>query len=392
MNVGIYSEPHGGAPGGAEFCVAMLAESLRSSHKVEIVHHRPDLTIDDLCRLFGIELDGCTIRYVPLEWPTYYAPSRPWKRARAATQWRADLSEPYDLFINFTHGLPPFCHAPIGVLVVLFPWFDRRDEGPCRRLGHALRDRVRRRYADWEWQRRFATYQAKMATSAFSRDYARKWWDLDCEVVYPPAGGDFGGIDKAAAILSVGRFATLGHSKKQLEMMAAFRRLECVRLSGWEYFSVGGLGYSHEDAEYFEQVRRAAAGGRACVLANLERTQLKRFYERSKIFWHAAGYGEDETLRPQLSEHFGVATVEAMSAGCVPVVINKGGQSEIVEHGVSGFLWNTLDELIDYTVQLAEQDGLWRRMSDAARMRAKVFDKQRYVTQFQRVIDRLAPP
>jgi hypothetical protein len=26
-----------------------------------------------------------------------------------------------------------------------------------------------------------------------------------------------------------------------------------------------------------------------------------------------------------------------MAAGCVPIVINRGGQREIVEHGVTGF-------------------------------------------------------
>src|SRR5262245_55037739 len=122
MNVGIYSEPHGASLGGAEFSVAALAESLRRSHKVEIVQHRPDLTSGDLSRMFGVELDGCTLRYVPFEWPTYYGPSRPWQHVREAREWQADLSEPYDLFVNFTHSLPPFCHAPNGVLVVLFPW------------------------------------------------------------------------------------------------------------------------------------------------------------------------------------------------------------------------------------------------------------------------------
>ena len=234
MNVGIYCEPHGGSPGGAEFCVAALAESLRRSHKVEIVQHRPDLTIDHLSRMFGSELDGCNVRYLPYEWPGYYGPSKPWRHVREARRWQADLSEPDHLFVNFTHRLPPFCHARIGVLVILFPWFDRREEGPCRLVGHTLRARLRRIYAEWEWRQRFATYQAKVATSAFSRDYARKWWDLDCEVVYPPAGGDFERADKTATILSVGRFATLGHSKKQLEMVAAFRRLESAGLSGWE--------------------------------------------------------------------------------------------------------------------------------------------------------------
>jgi glycosyltransferase involved in cell wall biosynthesis len=49
-------------------------------------------------------------------------------------------------------------------------------------------------------------------------------------------------------------------------------------------------------------------------------------------------------------EHFGMTTLEAMVCGCIPIVINKAGQTEIVEHGISGFLWNTLDELIELTL------------------------------------------
>ena len=74
-----------------------------------------------------------------------------------------------------------------------------------------------------------------------------------------------------------------------------------------------------------------------------------------------------------------IAAVEAMAAGAVPVVINKGGQPEIVQHGVNGFVWNTLDELKTYTQQLAEDPALRSRMSAAARVRAQDFSRERFV-------------
>src|SRR5262249_31745169 len=76
------------------------------------------------------------------------------------------------------------------------------------------------------------------------------------------------------------------------------------------------------------------------------------------------------------TEHFGIVTVEAMAAGCVPVVVNKGGQREIVQHGVNGFLWNTLEELKGYTQLLARDEPLWARLSDAARLRARDFSRE----------------
>jgi glycosyltransferase involved in cell wall biosynthesis len=133
-------------------------------------------------------------------------------------------------------------------------------------------------------------------------------------------------------------------------MIVAFRDLlDKGALDGWSYATAGGLRDDPDERVYFERVRRAAADSSVQVLPNLERERLLDLYGEAKVFWHAAGLGEDEEARPEWTEHFGIVTVEAMAAGCVPVVIRKGGQPEIVEHGVSGFLWDTLGELKEST-------------------------------------------
>src|SRR5207248_6507126 len=109
------------------------------------------------------------------------------------------------------------------------------------------------------------------------------------------------------------------------------------------------------------------------------RERLRELFGRARIFWHATGLGDDTDAHPELAEHFGISTVEAMAAGCVPVVINKGGQPEIVEHGKSGFVWNTLDELKQYTQLLADDPSLWKQMSAAARERARGFARERFI-------------
>src|SRR5262249_44848574 len=103
--------------------------------------------------------------------------------------------------------------------------------------------------------------------------------------------------------------------------------------------------------------------------------RLKQEYEGAKVFWHAAGLNEDVD-RPELAEHFGIVTAEAMAAGCVPVVINRGAQPEIVEHGVSGFVWNSIEQLTEYTAFLYEDDPLRAAMSDASLARARAFAKE----------------
>lgn len=43
-----------------------------------------------------------------------------------------------------------------------------------------------------------------------------------------------------------------------------------------------------------------------------------------------------------------------MASGCIPIVINKGGQTEIIENGKNGFLFETWDELKDITLKVCK--------------------------------------
>lgn len=67
---------------------------------------------------------------------------------------------------------------------------------------------------------------------------------------------------------------------------------------------------------------------------------------------HAKGLFVDEEKSSDLLEHFGITTVETMSAGCVPIVINRG-QPEIVKEG-TGYVWYTLEQLARYTEEFAK--------------------------------------
>ncbi|MBA3441206.1 MAG: glycosyltransferase [Pyrinomonadaceae bacterium] len=383
MKIGIRNEPSEGGLGGSESAVVLLAEALHQRrHQVELVHHRRSLTAEQLTKFTGVDLNGVSLRYVAPKEYSFGTSNNPWLRYQEAQAWQASLSEPYDLFINSTHTIPAFCHAPRGVLLVLFP-YKRPSIKPLNGATGGLPpwNRLKEFYHDWEWKNRLATYQVKTANSRFTQIWTKRRWGVDAEVVYAPVDMDFNIGDKADTILSVGRFATSATSKKQFEMVTAFQQLEGC-LAGWVYACVGGLGGSSEEHAYFESVREVGAECRAQVRANIERANLKLLFERAKIFWHAAGYGENEDDRPELTEHFGIVTVEAMAAGCVPIVINKGGQPEIVEHGVNGFLWNTFEELKKYTMLVARDEQLRRQMAEAARARAQFFSIEEFVNRF----------
>jgi glycosyltransferase involved in cell wall biosynthesis len=238
------------------------------------------------------------------------------------------------------------------------------------------------------WRSVFASYQRCVANSEFTAGWIKTRWGLDAEVVYPPVRAQFDEKPKCRTILSVGRFARNGTQKRQAEMVRAFTGAYDTLLQGWEFVCLGGVADNPADQFCFQEASDAARGYPVQVHANVSDSVVRDAYERAAVFWHAAGYGEDERLHPERFEHFGMSTVEAMAAGCVPVVIRKGGQPEIVQHGASGFLWDTIDELVGYTHRLATVPELRDEMARAARSRARAFtDPDEFTARMLRVLD-----
>lgn len=164
--------------------------------------------------------------------------------------------------------------------------------------------------------------------------------------------------DKQQIILSVGRFfdAAAGHSKKQLELVETFGRLwRRGDLDGWSLHLVGGC--SEEQRPYLDRVRSAAAGLPVDLHVDAARREVEQLYGAASLYWHATGLGEDPTRHPHRFEHFGITTVEAMSAGAVPIVFDHAGPREVVEDGVSGLVFRDLDGLAATTRTLVLDRG-----------------------------------
>ncbi len=229
------------------------------------------------------------------------------------------------------------------------------------------------------------SYQRVISISEYTRSWVRQFWGVESDVLFPPvATEDAVAGPKVDRILSVGRFfgPRRGHDKKQLEMVRAFVDLRRRGLlEGWDYHLAGGA--SPEDEVYVAAVRAAAEGHPVHIHANAPRAVLRQLLESSKVFWHATGLDEDVAARPWLFEHFGITTVEAMAAGCVPVVIAAAGQLEIVRDGVDGFRFTTVGQLQDATVRVAGSQQLRDRLATAARERADVFSERAFTERWR---------
>jgi glycosyltransferase involved in cell wall biosynthesis len=229
------------------------------------------------------------------------------------------------------------------------------------------------------------SYGQIVSNSEYTREWVRRLWHRESDVLYPPVDA-IAPLPKESLILAVGRFfgKAAGHSKKQLELVRAFRRLVRGGAAGWELHLVGGCAPEHVD--YLDQVRREARGLPVTFHVDASGAELRDLYGRASLFWHATGLGEDRERQPHRLEHFGISTVEAMSAGAVPVVFGAGGQPEIVEDSVSGMFFETLDGLVEASRRLIGHEAERERLSLGAIERARAFAPDRFAERLQKLV------
>ena len=248
-----------------------------------------------------------------------------------------ETTRQYDIFVNSTYGSDLCSYSALSYYIVSFPY---------KLIG---RDKSVQKFVD--------TYTRFLANSRFTAGWVKQWWGVDSDVLYPSVfipNIDFSEIKKEKKILHVGRFFREGHNKKQLELVRAFKKLvdQGGLDSKWQLNLVGQV--HQEQKDYFDQVKKEAEGYPINIQVDLSLIELRALYQKSAIYWHATGLNEDLSTHPELYEHFGITTVEAMSYGCVPIVINAGGQPEVVEHGKNGFLFNDEQGLLKYSQHCAK--------------------------------------
>lgn len=232
------------------------------------------------------------------------------------------------------------------------------------------------------------SYDSIVTISDFCQYWISKYWGLPSRVLYPPVNTQhFKPADrKKKQIVHVGRFFVTGHNKKQLELVKAFKKMyDQHQMNDWELHFVGSVHDGEQHKNYYQKVVAEAQNYPVHFHIDASFEELQELLSESKIYWHATGYGHDEKTEPILFEHFGITTVEAMAAGCVPVVIAGGGQREIVTPE-AGFLWNSLDELIEQTVTLIHKPKLLLAMRDQAITRSKHFSRSAFKKRFAKLL------
>ena len=275
------------------------------------------------------------------------------------------ITRKYDLIFYLSDGSLPLLFAKKNILHFQVPF---QNVG-----GRSIFNRVKLR-----------RFNHIVCNSYFTKKYIDQEYGVKSRVIYPPvAVEDFKPGKKENIILAVGRFSKALHAKKQEVLIDGFKQLS-EEIKGWELVLIGGV--RDEDKTYIEELKNKAKGFPIEILVNVDFATLRKLYSKAKIFWHAAGFDENERRHPERMEHFGITVVEAMAAGCVPVVVGKGGIPEIIDDKKSGFLWKTKKELRDLTVQLIESPKILKKISVQSIKASQKFSKKIFCQKINELI------
>ena len=359
--------------GGGQKYGLTIAEAVQNDMDVTLITNK-HVTIKDLESWYNLKLNKCSLKIIPLEINKNDKLINPSQAEHSPKNPFAPVEDEvlnHDIFIN-VNMVPHvnalalknifICHFPDGIKDNFF-------------------------YPD--------KYQMLVANSKYTHGWIQKKWDLkSTNIVYPPIDMKYRGdkhsslIKKENIILAVGRFERTG-SKKQLEMAKIFCSLYNKYpeiLKDWKLVLCGG---AIENNNYLTRVKDyvKSCGCPIELITNITNNDLKKLYSKSKIFWHACGLNVDPIKNPNLIEHFGMTTVEAMQNGCVPIVIDGGGQKEIVEQGKNGFRFRNENDLKKHTMNVASNKNLRKKLSDSALESSQKYSKTIFQKTFKILIN-----
>ena len=271
----------------------------------------------------------------------------------------------YDLIFYLSDGSVPFLFAKKNILHFQVPFHDVGGKKPLNTI-------------------KLKRIDAVICNSRLTKKFIDEEYGVKSQVIYPPvAVEEFKPGQKKNIILSVGRFSRLMQAKRHDVLIDSFTQMT-EGLDDWQLILAGGTDVGKDKA--FEELKKSLKGFPIEIKENPSFSELKKLYAQAKIFWTAAGFGVDENKEPERVEQFGITTVEAMAAGCVPIVINKGGQPEIVNHNQNGLLWKSKQELIEQTLKIIKDNKLREKLAKAAQKRAKDFSQKRFCHEFRKIV------
>jgi glycosyltransferase involved in cell wall biosynthesis len=386
MKIGIYIKDIIFKVGGTESYAASLIYALQNIYPYAVIgivseKYERDYQIDKsafinkLNQAFGTNIKDNTISLF-LE---YYSGHSILQRTKYFLKIKK-ISSQFDVFFNVSMNLYTFA-AKKNIVIIHFPVIRKINSPDVKKfpflfLGGILTDKLF-----------IKKYNLYLHNSYYTKKWFNKIWFSDDTremVLYAPVRlALYQNIQRKNIIMVCSRI----ESSKEIEtLIQAYISNDSLRQKALLYILGSTIA---EDDSYINKIKNMIKDypDHIRLVENPDRTIIEKQYNESKIFWHSKGFSYNEETEPLAMEHLGLATIEAMSGGCVPIVINKGGQKEIVEQGKTGFLWDTTNQLIEKTMYLLDNQAVLANMSEMARKSVQRYSLESFISNLRKILD-----
>lgn len=213
-----------------------------------------------------------------------------------------------------------------------------------------------------------------VANSGFTRQQLVEAYpglpESEIAILYPPVDTQpiKHGNGREEQVVSLARFSESKRQMEQIEIASQIPELQ--------FKLVGFIG---ED-EYFKACQQLVAEKKLSnveLLTNVARADLNKLLAQSRYFIHS-----------MREEPFGITPVQAIAAGCVPVVHDSGGQREIVS--LPDLRYKSIEEAISILrYLLKETDQSLQMKSTVLQERIGEFGSDRFREKFLDVLNEL---
>ena len=170
-----------------------------------------------------------------------------------------------------------------------------------------------------------------------------KFFGLTSNVIYPAIPGDYFSEEievrgREPVVISVGRFVP----QKRLDTLIKWFGEKIKPEVPNAKLLVIGIPDSRY-MQYYEKIKELSSKYKDIELIDrpLKPKALAKYYRMSRVYIHL-----------RIGEHFGMAPVEAMTQGAVPILPKASGLAELISNGYNGYAYENDEEAIKYLIKL----------------------------------------
>jgi len=217
-----------------------------------------------------------------------------------------------------------------------------------------------------------------LTNSTFSSLVIKKFLNVNPLILHPP--------------VVVERYLRLAMNKQRDDLVVTISRIDpsknlnmiidiAKRVRNAKFIIIGTLSSCSYLRALIKEIKKNHLEGRIRILIDISEEQKMNLLRKAKIYLHTMKY-----------EHFGIAIVEGMAAGLIPIVHKSGGPwIDIIERGKYGFGFENLEDvanIIEFVLGL--DTNTLSELRSSIVEKAKVFSFNNFKLKVSKIIEKVA--